>query len=396
MLNIRGFIKNNYSLLILGIASISFFTLNILLKDILTDSEYGMYSILISCISLLSIFGLFGFDHVFTRIAIVKDKKIILDSRLIIMTLLIIVTSVLVVNFLIDRYYNFGVSNFRLILLTSSIVLLRLSYQLFRSLSMFVISQLTLNLWKIGLLLFILLSIYLDININLQGIIFSILVFCLCALASYLPLLYKIDLKILDYSSTDLLKLGLGFLLAIGSVTILGFLERFIIEKKFGLSDFGNYFFYVNIYLYPFLFFSTYIGFKELVAFKKTFTNVVLKQKLIQTLRGTILLGFLYFIITIIIQNMGIYDLKISQNLPLILALVFWGVVRIIAALLSSAIGAVGDQKDLNKINIYSGALFLFLFFLIPLVHTIFGVVILFIVIWVLRYSAFYFLLLKK
>jgi uncharacterized membrane protein (DUF485 family) len=192
------------------------------------------------------------------------------------------------------------------------------------------------------------------------------------------------------------LKLGLGFLLAIGSVTILGFLERFIIEKKFGLSDFGNYFFYVNIYLYPFLFFSTYIGFKELVAFKKTFTNVVLKQKLIQTLRGTILLGFLYFIITIIIQNMGIYDLKISQNLPLILALVFWGVVRIIAALLSSAIGAVGDQKDLNKINIYSGALFLFLFFLIPLVHTIFGVVILFIVIWVLRYSAFYFLLLKK
>ena len=396
MLNIRGFIKNNYSLLILGIASISFFTLNILLKDILTDSEYGMYSILISCISLLSIFGLFGFDHVFTRTAIIKDKKIILDSRLIIMTLLIIVTSVLVVNFLIDRYYNFGVSNFRLILLTSSIVLLRLSYQLFRSLSMFVISQLTLNLWKIGLLLFILLSIYLDININLQGIIFSILVFCLCALASYLPLLYKIDLKILDYSSTDLLKLGLGFLLAIGSVTILGFLERFIIEKKFGLSDFGNYFFYVNIYLYPFLFFSTYIGFKELVAFKKTFTNVVLKQKLIQTLRGTILLGFLYFIITIIIQNMGIYDLKISQNLPLILALVFWGVVRIIAALLSSAIGAVGDQKDLNKINIYSGALFLFLFFLIPLVHTIFGVVILFIVIWVLRYSAFYFLLLKK
>ena len=103
MLNIMGFIKNNYSLLILGIASISFFTLNILLKDILTDSEYGMYSILISCISLLSIFGLFGFDHVFIRIAIVKDKKIILDSRLIIMTLLIIVTSVLVVNFLIDR-----------------------------------------------------------------------------------------------------------------------------------------------------------------------------------------------------------------------------------------------------------------------------------------------------
>ena len=93
---------------------------------------------------------------------------------------------------------------------------------------------------------------------------------------------------------------------------------------------------------------------------------------------------------------MGIYDLKISQNLLLILVLIFWGVVRIVAALLSSAIGAVGDQKDLNKINIYSGALFLFLFLLIPLVHTIIGVVILFIVIWVLRYSAYYFLLLKK
>tara|TARA_B110000908_G_scaffold136590_1_gene161888 strand:- start:333 stop:572 length:240 start_codon:yes stop_codon:yes gene_type:complete len=75
MLNIRGFIKNNYSLLILGIASISFLALNILLKDILTDSEYGMYSILISCISFLSIFGLFEFDHVFIRTAIIKDKK---------------------------------------------------------------------------------------------------------------------------------------------------------------------------------------------------------------------------------------------------------------------------------------------------------------------------------
>ena len=393
---IKSLIKKHASLFVLAVASISFLILNILLKDILTDIEYGKYSILISCISFLSLFGLFGFDHVFIRTAIIKDKKIILDSRLISVTLLIIIISVLVFNFSIDRYYNFGVSNFMLILLTSSILLLKISHQLLRSLSMFVISQLTLNLWKIGLLLFIFLSIYLGININLQAIIFSILVFCLFALASYLPLLSKIDLKILDYSSTDLLKLGLGFLLAIGSVTILSFFERFIIEKKFGLSDFGNYFFYVNIYLYPFLFLSTYIGFKELVAFKKTFTNVVLKQKLIQTLRGTILLGFLYFIITIIIQNMGIYDLKISQNLPLILALVFWGVVRIIAALLSSAIGAVGDQKDLNKINIYSGALFLFLFLLIPLVHTIIGVVILFIVIWVLRYSAYYFLLLKK
>ena len=396
MLNISGHIKNNYSLLILAFASISFLILNILLKHILNDIEYGMYSILISCISLLSVFGLFGLDHVFIRTAIIKDKKIILDSRLIIMTLLIIVTSVVVFNFLIDRYYNFGVSNFSLILLTISILLLRLSYQLFRSLSLFVISQLTLNLWKIGLLLFILLSIYLDININLQGIIFSILIFCLCALVSYLPLLYKIDLKILDYSSTDLLKLGIGFLLVIGTVTMLGFLERFIIEKKFGLSDFGNYFFYVNIYLYPFIFLSTYIGFKEIVAFKKIFTNVILKQKLIQTLIGAVLFGFLYFIITIIIQNLGMYDLKISQNLPLIFALVFWGVVRTLAALLSSAMGAVGDQKDINKINIYSGALFLFLFLLIPLLYTIIGVVILFIVIWVLRYSAYYFLLLKK
>ena len=69
---------------------------------------------------------------------------------------------------------------------------------------MFTFSQLTLNLWKIGLPLFIFFSVCIKININVQAIILYILTFCLLSLASFIPLFSRAKFKRLDYSKNYL------------------------------------------------------------------------------------------------------------------------------------------------------------------------------------------------
>ena len=53
------------------------------------------------------------------------------------------------------------------------------------------------------------------------------------------------------------------------------------VENRFGLSEMGNYFFYINIFLFPFMLFQNYIGFKEIIVFKKDFSQKMLNDKIV-------------------------------------------------------------------------------------------------------------------
>jgi hypothetical protein len=233
-------------------------------------------------------------------------------------------------------------------------------------------------------------------EITFSLIISYLLYSCIFSLASYFIFVSKINFKILEYSQRDLLKLAFGFFVTLFTLSVINFADRFIIERKFGLEEIGNYFFYVNLYLYPFTFFSTYIGFKELVAFKKEFSMVVLKTKLIQAIKLSILFGAVYSILIISFDALNIYDFDFYKYKVLILLLLLWGIIKVIASLLSAAIGALSDQQDLNTINIYSIILILSLGVAIFLCNTITSVVIFFILAWIIRYSIYYKLLLEK
>jgi len=393
MLNIKSVIKDHFSLFVLGIASVSFFLLNILLKDVLSDIEYGLYSILVTYCALLSSFGFLGCNQVLLRTSLVERKILVVDSRLIYVMLITSVGVSLFSSYTICMFYDFGVSYFTLLLLSFSMISIKLSYQISRMLSMFTFSQLTLNLWKIGLPLFIFVSVCIKININLQAIILYILTFCLLSLASFIPLFSRAKFKRLDYSKNYLLKLGGGFFIVMISISSLSFLDRFIIEQKFGLAQMGEYFFYVNLYLYPFTLFSTYIGFKELIFFKKEFDMPVFKKKLMKIIFFSILGGFLYFIITVAIEKLGIYDFRISVYRKLIFVLIIFGIIKIVSSMLSAAMGASADVKDLKTINIFTILLFVALLIALPLCNTILSIVVLFIIIWVLRFSSYFIVL---
>jgi len=396
VLRIKGIIREHGSLFVLGIASVSFFLLNILLKDIFSPQEYGLYSIFITYCSLISSFGLFGLDQVFLRTSIIDENKIVVDSRLISMVLITVIGMSLIASAIISKYYDFEISYFSLILLSIFMILIKLSYNVSRLLSKFILSQLTLNLWKFSLPFIVVSSIYLGFEVDFSLIIKSLFYCCLFSLSSYFLFYSNIKFKILEYSKKDLMRLSFSFFMVLFISSIINFSDRFIIESKFGLEQIGNYFFYVNLYLYPFVFFSTYIGFRELVSFKKSFSMKLLNQKLINAFKLSILFLIGYFIFTIIIQRLDIYNFQIFEYKYLIILFLIWGVMKVLASLLSATVSAVFDEKDLFKLNKYSIIIILlacpFLYFCISILN----VVILYVLVWIIRAFIYYIILLNK
>ena len=70
-----SFFSKHLAFFVLGFASLSFFIVNILLKETLSLSDYGLYSLLITYLSLISSFGLLGFEQVLLRTTKIAKKK---------------------------------------------------------------------------------------------------------------------------------------------------------------------------------------------------------------------------------------------------------------------------------------------------------------------------------
>jgi O-antigen/teichoic acid export membrane protein len=396
VLRIKSHIIKHASIFVLGIASVSFFLLNILLKDILSPQDYGLYSILITYCSLISSFGLFGLDQVLLRTSVIEGKEIAVDSRLISMVLFVLLFMSLISSSVVSKYYDFGISYLNLILLSSFLILIKLSYQILRLLSKFTYSQFALNIWKLGLPLLLFLSLSMGFDITLSSITKYLFYCCLLSLGSYFLFYSKINFKKLKYTQKDLIKFASGFFLTLFTLSVLNFSDRFIIERKFGLEEIGNYFFYVNLFLYPFTFFSTYIGFRELVSFKKAFSIDVFNKKLILATKLAILFGVIYLLLILSLDYLHIFDFNLDDYKLVIFLLMLWGIIKVVASLLSSAIGALTSQQDLNRINLLSIILIFSLGLVIYYCHTITSIIISFLIVWVIRYSLYYLLVYRK
>jgi len=231
-----------------------------------------------------------------------------------------------------------------------------------------------------------------DFSFIIKGLFYC----CLFSLVSYFLFYSNIKFKILEYSKMDLIRLSFSFFLVLFISSIINFSDRFIVERKFGLEQIGNYFFLVNLYLYPFVFFSTYIGFRELVSFKKSFDIEMLNQKLLSAFKFSVLFGIGYIIFISIIQALGLYEFEIYQYRYLIILLITWGVVKVLSSLLSSTVSAIFDEKDLNTFNIYSIIIILLASLFLCFCGSIINIVFLFILVWIIRSSIYYIILLNK
>ena len=387
--NSLNIISKNLSFFVLAFSSLSFFVLNVALKDNLSAINYGLFSIFITYISLLSSFGMFGFEQTLLRTTLIKNKLEI-QKNILYPSLIAIFISSFIGVFLMKSNYDISISYILFYLLSIIVIVTKLSFNLYRLLSKFFLAQLVLNFWKIALTFVILYYVFLNNNFSLEFIFSLVLVFFVFSTLSLFGLINKIQF-INQESFSSLLKKSFLFFISLLTISLLGFGDRFFIESRFGLEILGNYFFFLNIFLFPFSLFQSYIGFKEIVSFKKNFSINLLNYKIINVLKSSFIFSLMLIFVFYLIDYFGLYNLEISTNLNIIIPLIILGNIKMVYSLLSSAIGALSNDKMLYKINIQS---IMSLLLICPLMfyysNTILLTIVFVIILWLIRCVIWY------
>jgi len=227
-------------------------------------------------------------------------------------------------------------------------------------------------------------------SFSLDFIFSLVIIFFTFSTLSIYGLINKIQFIKQD-SLSSLLRKSFLFFISLLTISFLGYGDRFFIESRFGLEVLGNYFFFLNIFLFPFSLFQTYIGFKEIVSFKKDFSINLLNYKIFKVLKSSFIFSLMLIFIFYLIDYFGLYNLEISSNLNIIIPLIILGNIKMVYSLLSSAIGALSDDKMLYKINLKS-ILSLMLFF--PVIffysNTLLITILFFTALWLIRCIIWY------
>ena len=344
--------RKHFSFVIIAFGSLCFFLVNFLLKDYLSQDNYGTYSIFITYISLLSSFGMLGFEQTLIRTSKIK-QKLEIEKSVILPSFISVFFVSIVGSYLIINNYEIGLDYYYLLTLSTLVILTKLVFNLSRMMSKFIFSQLSLNFWKIGLFLITLYLVFFEIKIKIFDLFQYVLILFFVSGILIFPL-FKQIVVVHEKKIIALIKQSLLFFLTLFTISLISFGDRFFIENRFGLSEMGNYFFYINIFLYPFMLFQNYIGFKEIIVFKKDFSQKMLNDKIVLAQKYSLCFSIVLIISLCLIEYLNIYDLQILLNLDIIIPLIILGNIKVIYSLLSSAVGAVANDKMLIDINIKS------------------------------------------
>lgn len=345
-------LKKHISLFVIAFASLLFFILNIFLKKELSLIDYGTYSIFITYVSLLMSFGMLGFEQTLLRTTVI-DNKLNIEKKIILPTIISFSFICFLGSYLMIANYDIRLGFFKILILSFCVVLTKLTFNLFRLKSWFVISQIVLNFWKLTIFLVVCYYFFFDIDFNIKYLFNYILLLFFVSALTLFWVFKEINL-IKNKNTYDLIKQSGLFFVTLFTISLINFGDRFFIESRFGLEELGNYFFYINIFLFPFSLFQTYVGFKEIIVFKKEFNKDMLYKKIKYLIKYSIFFSLVLFIFLYLIEYLNIYDLEIKSNLNIIIPLIFLGNIKVLYSLLSSAMGAICDDSMLNNINVRS------------------------------------------
>ena len=384
------FINKHFSLLVLVLASGAFFLTNIILKEHLSSENYGLYSIFITYISLLSSFGMLGLEQVIMRNSKILIDKVIISKNLLIPIILSILFVSILGSYLFINNYNISATYIFLSIFTLLVILTKLISNLFRLLSMFIFSQIALNLWKLALFLVLLILIFRGESINIKDI--NSIIFLLLVVTMFMAFFIIRRVKFSHTISIEsFFSKAFLFLLSLVTISLINYGDRFFIESRFGLDELGSYFFFINLFLFPFTLLQSYVGFKEIISFKLLYNHSLLVKKLNQILRYSILFAIFLFVVAFLIDFFGFYKIDLLKNLQMIVLFLILGIIKVIYSIFSSAMGAICDNKMLYKTNMYS---IISILLLIPVIYyyatTITITIMFLIVLWIIRCIIWY------
>lgn len=366
MHRIKKLYNKHNSIILISLGAVSLFISNIFLKDILNETEYGEYSLLITYLQLIASFGLLGVENVFIRVSKVADDKIITSKKLFILIVIIWQLCALLFSFVFKKYFfESPIPYFYILLFTLVISFSAFGYNVFRIKSSFGLSQFILNFWKIifgGLAI----STFFIKRINLNDIIsFLFYPFCFIIIIQLFLFIKKIHFKFeLNIPYSKILLFSLHFFITILTLSVINYGDRFFIKTNIGIEQLGEYFYLATIYIFPFSLFQTYIGFKQLVYFKDN-SILNLRSKLLYINVLGVVFGLFIFISTMVINWLEILPkINIEDNLWLIIVFLLTGLTKLNYSLFSALLGAKTNVKTIKRTNVQSLLVILIIFIL--------------------------------
>jgi O-antigen/teichoic acid export membrane protein len=354
--NIFKYLYKQISLFVIVFGAICFFLSNIFMKEVLPPYFYGQYSIVVTFFSLLYSFGIFGTEQVFIRFSNRIETNLIetQKTQIVLITALVIFSSLLSTFFFKTYYSSIKVNTCLLFISSFSMIGIMFLFTILRINSNFFISQLIANFWKI--VLFFISSIY--IVSNKSDLEFFVNFLCISLIVVFLGTLIIVQNKVkFKYnkmiSDRDIFIAAFHFFVSILSFTLIIFSDRFIIESKFKLEEFGNFFYLINFFLAPFSILQNYIGFKQLIIFKDIFNKeCFIKSNQKSIVLGVLLSLFLLFAAYIITYyHIFSFDFQLYRNSIFLLLLT--GIIRLYSSSVSAAFEARTSIKTLQKSNVY-------------------------------------------
>lgn len=348
-------IKSHNSLVVIGCAALLVFLANIYFKQILTESEYGYYSILITYIGTIYSLGFLGLEQVLLRLFSVNNRnKVVVPKNVFFLLIIVGVGS----SFLTTTIFSFfspevPIRAFKILIISLSTIFSMLLYNMLRIRKKFFYSQVIANSWKV-ILLFVACIFFLNKEYTFVLISDGIFYFSILWIGLLIALLKKSFGIVVSYDIKEVYKFWFNFSIAILTITLLLYVDRYFVQYRLGTIEFGNYFYLATIFLFPFVLFQNYISFKKLVFYKEHFT----KARLIKDIFGTIIFGIILAVLVILLSlflnYLGWINISYNDNLLFLIAFSTLGIIRLVYAIVSSAVGTQIELKEFKKINIIS------------------------------------------
>ena len=347
-------LKSHYSLGIMAFGSLSVFIANLLFKEILNLEQYYNYSILIVFIALMNSFGLFGLEQVFIRITKIKEGVLELSKKNIQAIGLFTILNSFLFTWVLKSNYSFS-ENFLLIALMSVLVIsLLFFYNFFRINSNFVIAQVAANSWKLFLGFAVISTSLLNVNIQFHQLFLGLLIALVTTTLYCLYLAKNIRVVFVDLISLkEMIKLAFQFFVSLLTLSFIAQSDKLIVDEFFGPEEFVSYFYLANLFLFPFSFIQSYIGFKEIVVMKKEYHYNLWKASRNVLIFALAFALCLFGAVTFLV-DMGLIKINLVANKSIILLFLITGVLRLIYAIYSAYFSCFASVKILKKANLVS------------------------------------------
>lgn len=389
-------VKKHFSFLIMASGAASLYLANILFKDILSPVDYGLYSLILTYVAMLYSYGYLGLEQTFIRISDFS-KTVLVTSKRLVSIMMALLLGFPLLSVLFFRMENPEMDFLSLWGVFSGITLLMLLYNILRLNQQFGLSQFIVSLWRI--LLFVVAAYFmwtgelLAMELFPRLLMIFIFLGILIGVAGLYKTRFEFDKEALR-SNKQIMRLSIGFAISMLNITLLSTGDKFLTEKYLGLDQLGEYFYISSLFLYPFLLLQNYVGFKELVHFKKHIDIKEMHAVLRKVFLGALCFSVLIYALVYGAVALDLLPQRIFNKPSIVLLLIGMGMLRLCYAPISAAMGAIANPEMLKKANSISTGFSILLLVLcfIALDFTILSVVITFFILWLLRMGVWYYI----